>query len=52
MAGDVPFATHPLNPMSKIVGWLGAALFIVIVLAIVFRVGKLKQLVTGQAPAA
>lgn len=37
--------------MRKIIGWAGAALFIVIVMAIVFRVGKVRQLVTGQTAA-
>jgi len=35
--------------MRKLIPWAGAALFIVVVMAIVFRVGKLRTLVTGAA---
>lgn len=37
--------------MRKLVAWLGAALFIAVVMAIIFRVGKLRSIVTGQAAA-
>lgn len=38
--------------MKKLVAWLGAALFIVVVMAIVFRVSMIRNLVTGTTPAA
>lgn len=38
--------------MRKIIGWLGAAIFIALVVAVIFRVGKVRTIVTGQAPAA
>lgn len=38
--------------MRKLIAWAGAALFVIIVMAIVFRVAKVRQLVTGSAPAA
>lgn len=37
--------------MRKLVAWLGAAVFIAVVVAIIFRVGKLRTVVTGQAAA-
>jgi len=35
--------------MKRLIAWGGAALFVIIVVAVVFRVSRLKALVTGMA---
>lgn len=38
--------------MRKLIAWGGAALFIALVVALIFRMPKIRGLVTGATPAA